>query len=76
MNPTINNFNGFTINIFQDEEGDWIAHLVEMPSVSAFADTPQKALNELMLAWEGVKESYRKHGEDIPHIIITYPTSL
>ncbi len=70
MNPTINNFNGFTINIFQDEEGDWIAHLVEMPSVSAFGDTPQTALDELILAWEGVKESYRKHGEDIHHLTL------
>lgn len=31
MNPTTDDFNGFSINIFQDEEGDWIAYLVEMP---------------------------------------------
>ena len=68
MNSTMSDFNGFTINLFQDEEGDWIAHLVEMPSVSAFAETPQTALNELIIAWEGVKESYRKHGEEIPHL--------
>ena len=68
MNSTMNDFNGFTINLFQDEEGDWIAHLVEMPSVSAFAETPQTALNELIIAWEGIKESYLKHGEEIPHL--------
>jgi predicted RNase H-like HicB family nuclease len=61
-----NIFNGFTINLFQDEDGDWLAHLVEMPTVSAFADTPQGAIDELELAWQGVKESYRKHGEPIP----------
>lgn len=68
MTATTNDFNGFTINLFQDEDGDWMAHLVEMPNVSAFADTPQAALNELILAWEGVKKSYRKHGEEIPYL--------
>ena len=37
-----------------------------MPTVSAFSDTPQGAIDELELAWQGVKESYRKHGETIP----------
>ena len=69
MTLTTDEFNGFTINLFQDEDGDWIAHLVEMPNISAFADTPQAALTELTLAWEGVKESYRKHREEIPHLV-------
>lgn len=61
-----NTFDGFTINLFQDEDGDWLAYLVEMPTVSAFADTPQGAIDELELAWQGVQESYRKHGDTIP----------
>jgi predicted HicB family RNase H-like nuclease len=60
------NFDGFTVNILLDEDGDWLAHLVELPSVSAFSESPEKAVDELRLAWEGVKESYRKHGESIP----------
>jgi predicted RNase H-like HicB family nuclease len=63
-----NTFDGFTINLFQDEDGDWLAHLVEMPNVSAFADTPQAAIDELEIAWKGIKESYRKHAEEIPVI--------
>ena len=59
-------FDGFTINITLDEDGDWLAHLVELPSVSAFSDSPEKAVEELCVAWEGVKESYRKHGEPVP----------
>ena len=62
----IDKFDGFTVNLFQDEEGDWLAHFVELPNVSAFADSPGSALEELEIAWEGVKESYRKHGEQIP----------
>ena len=63
-----NIFDGYTISLFQDEEGDWLACLAEMPSVSAFADSPQAAITELEIAWQGVKESYRKHGESIPMI--------
>jgi len=59
-------FDGFTVNITFDEDGDWLAHLVELPSVSAFSDSPEKAVDELRIAWEGVKESFRKHGEPIP----------
>ena len=63
-----NIFDGYTINLFQDEEGDWLACLAEMPNVSAFADSPQAAITELEMAWQGVKESYRKHGDPI-HIL-------
>ena len=34
--------------------------------MSAFAGTPEDALRELAIAWQGVKESYRKHHEPIP----------
>jgi predicted HicB family RNase H-like nuclease len=61
-----NDFDGFTVNIILDEDGDWLAHLVELPGVSAFSNSPQKAIDELRIAWEGVKKSYRKHGEPIP----------
>ncbi|MDE0681940.1 MAG: type II toxin-antitoxin system HicB family antitoxin [Candidatus Poribacteria bacterium] len=59
-------FDGFNANVFLDEDGDYLAHFVEMPNVSAFADTPEGALRELAIAWKGVKESYRKHHEPIP----------
>ncbi|WP_045220327.1 type II toxin-antitoxin system HicB family antitoxin [Desulfonatronum thioautotrophicum] len=59
-------FDGYTVNVFLDEEGDYLAHFQEMPSVSAFGETPEQALQELETAWEGVKESYVKHGEPIP----------
>jgi predicted RNase H-like HicB family nuclease len=59
-------FNGFTINLYVDEQGDWLAHFQEMPNISAFGDTPQQALEELKLAWELVKEDYQEKGKDIP----------
>ena len=59
-------FDGFNVNIFLDEDGDYLAHFVEMPNVSAFSDTPEGALKELAIAWKGVKESYQKHHEPVP----------
>ena len=64
MNKDI--FDGFAVKVFFDEDGDYLAHFVEMPNVSAFANTPEDALSELAVAWQGVKESYRKHNEPIP----------
>ena len=59
-------FDGFMVNIFLDEDGDYLAHLIELPNVSAFGPTPAEALRELKTAWELMKESYQKHGEPIP----------
>ena len=63
-----NVFDGFTVNMFLDEDGDYLAHFVEMPNVSAFSDTPEDALRALAVAWKGVKESYQKRREPIPKI--------
>ena len=60
------NFDGFSVNLFQDEDGDWLAHLVEMPRLSAFADTPAEALEELAQVWALAKESYQAHNEPVP----------
>lgn len=59
-------FDSFSIHLSEDDDGDFLAHFVEMPSVSAFGSTPEEALHELKEAWEGVKASYRKHNEPIP----------
>ena len=59
-------FDGFTVNLFFDEDGDYLAHLVELPNVSAFGPTPIEALNELKTAWELMKECYQMDGEPIP----------
>jgi predicted HicB family RNase H-like nuclease len=59
-------FDGFSVYLAEDEDGDFLAHFIELPNVSAFASTPEEALRELKIAWEGIKESYRKHDELIP----------
>lgn len=59
-------FDGFSIHIITDADGDYVAHFVELPNVSACSDTPAKAIAELKVAWEAMKESYLKHGDPIP----------
>ena len=59
-------FDGFMVNIFLDEDGDYLAHLVELPNVSAFGPTPAEALRELKTAWELMKECYREDGKSVP----------
>lgn len=59
-------FDGFTVNLYRDEDGDWLAHFVELPNVSAFADTPEQALAELDTAWRLVKQSYIEDGVPVP----------
>lgn len=64
--PKDYDWDGYTINLYRDDDGDWLAHLVDLPNVSAFADTPESALEELYEAWEGMKECYKADDEDIP----------
>lgn len=60
-------FDGFSLHLLYDgTDDDWIAHFVELPTVSAFGDTPERAIEELKIAWEGVKQSYIKQGEQVP----------
>ena len=59
-------FDGFSIHLFLDEDGDWMAHFNELPNISAFGPTPTKALEELKNAWEATKESFIKNNEKIP----------
>ena len=66
MKNKTHDFDGFTVNVTLDEDGEWLAHQVELPNVSAFADRPEAAIRELRIAWEAVKESYRKHRQPIP----------
>jgi len=62
----IDRFDGYTVNVYLDDDGDWMAHFVELPEVSAFAATLEGALNELTQAWSGVRLSHEKRGEAVP----------
>ena len=56
-------FDGYAVSVLRDEDGDWLAHFMELPNVSAFGPTPEKALKELDVAWALVKEDYAAEGK-------------
>jgi predicted RNase H-like HicB family nuclease len=59
-------FDGYGVELFVDDDGDWLAHFAEMANISAFGPTPEKALRELATAWRLVKEAYKHEGQPIP----------
>lgn len=59
-------FDGFSITLIEEDDGDWLAHFVELPRVSAVGNTPEMALHQLEAAWELLKEGYREDGREIP----------
>lgn len=62
-------FDGFAIELFLDEDNEWLAHFEELPHISAFGDSPEEALKELDIAWSEVKQSYIDKGEEVPQSI-------
>ena len=34
-------FDGYTINVFFDDDGEYLAHFVELPNISAFGESPR-----------------------------------
>ena len=59
-------FDGFSVSLYLDDEGAWLAHFTELSDISAFGQTPEAALAELAIAWEAMKETYRDKGMTIP----------
>jgi predicted HicB family RNase H-like nuclease len=59
-------FDGYEVALFLDEDGDWLAYLAEMPGISAFAASPEKAIKELEVAWRAVKSDYANEGKPLP----------
>ncbi len=57
----------YHIDIFwSDEDQAYIANLPDFEFCSAFGDTPEEALRELLVAREGWLEVAREHGDPIP----------
>lgn len=59
-------FDGYTVQVVLDEDGQWLAHFAERPEVSAFANTPERALAEFREAWTAVQAAYVADGQSVP----------
>jgi len=57
----------YHINIFFDpEDGDFIADVPDFKHVSAFGDTPEEALREVLSALESAIEMFEEQGKPLP----------
>ncbi len=57
----------YHINIFwSDEDGGYIADIPDLPHCSAFGDTPQEALVEVLEAKAAWMEAAKGEGKPIP----------
>lgn len=57
----------YHINIFFDpEDGDYIDDVPDFKYVSAFGDTPEEALREVLIALEATIELFQEQGRPLP----------
>ncbi len=57
----------YHINIFFDsEDGDYIADVPDFKYISAFGDTPEEALREVLIALESAIEMFESEGKPLP----------
>jgi predicted RNase H-like HicB family nuclease len=57
----------YPITIFwSDEDGSWVADIPDLAHCSAFGDTPEEALRQVLVAKEAWLESARAHGDPVP----------
>ncbi len=56
----------FEANVFLDKDNQYLAYFDKLPNISAFADTKEKAIEELKIAWDVAKETYQMFDIEIP----------
>lgn len=57
----------YHINIFYSEEdGDYIADVPDFKHISAFGDTPEEALHEVLIALQSAIEMFEEEGKALP----------
>jgi len=59
-------YDGFEVKLFFDKDDNWGAVIADLPTLSAFGDTPEKALEELDVVWGMYKECLDDSGESLP----------
>ena len=65
----------YHINVFYSPEDEgWIANIPDLGYCSAFGQTPDEAVREVMVAQEAWLESCRKHNDPIPEPRYSPPT--
>jgi len=56
----------FTIECEQEEDGRWLAEVVELPGVLAYGQTPEEAVSRVQALGLRVLADRIEHGEETP----------
>jgi len=56
----------YLVVFYSARDGSWIADVPELEYCSAFGDTPEQAVHEVMMAKEAWLASARAHGDPVP----------
>ncbi len=60
----------FTIELEQEDDGRWIAEVLEIPGVMTYGDTPPQAVANTKALLLRVLADRIEHGEEIPQSIM------
>ncbi len=59
----------FTIEYEQEEDGRWLAEVLELPGVLAYGSTPEEAIARVQALGLRVLADRIEHGEEVPALL-------
>jgi len=59
----------FTIDCEQEEDGRWIAEVIELPGALAYGRTPEEAMSKVQALGLRVMADRIEHGEETPALM-------
>ena len=59
----------FTIECEQEEDGRWLAEVIELPGALAYGRTPEEAMSKVQALGLRVLADRIEHGEETPALI-------
>jgi predicted RNase H-like HicB family nuclease len=65
----------FTIETEQEEDGRWIAEVIELPGVLAYGSTQREAIAQVEALALRVLADRIEHGEDVPGVASVFTVS-
>ncbi len=66
----------FTIECEQEEDGRWLAEVIELPGVLTYGQTPEEAMSKVQALGLRVLADRIEHGEEVPTLMtISFATA-
>jgi predicted RNase H-like HicB family nuclease len=62
----------FTIEVEREDDGRWIAEVIDLPGVMAYGDTRQEAIDRVQALSLRVLADRLEHGEGVPSMAAVF----